>query len=73
MKLQSLTVRYNVKRTCEYQCAEVGAEMTLTVEEGDKICDLFRAGIKKLSPLVDEAADRQIKMLCDDARAMKGI
>ena len=73
MKVIELNVRYNVKRTCDYQSAEVGAEMTLQIEEGDKICDIFRAGVKKLSPIVETEADLAIKDLCAQSRAMKGI
>ena len=73
MKIDQITLRYNAKRTAEYQSAEVGAEMTLTMEQGDKICDVFRAGMAKLHPLVDAEADGSIRTLVADARAMKGI
>lgn len=73
MKTQSITIRYGANRTYDYQAAEVGAEMTVSYEEGDKICNIFRHGVDKLAPLVDEAADAAIKRLVDDDRAMKGL
>ena len=70
MKVNGLTVRYAVKRTAEYQCAEVGAELVVSLEDGDKICDLYRAGLKKLVPMVDEEADAAIRELRAASRRM---
>jgi len=71
MKVNGLTVRYSVKRSAEYQCAEVGAELVLELEEGDKICDLYRSGLKKIAPLVEGEADAAIRDLCAASRRMR--
>lgn len=73
MKTQTITIKYGAKRSYNFQTANVEAEMTVAYEEGDKICDLVRAGVNKLSPLVDEAVDAAVKRLVDDDRAMKGL
>jgi len=71
VKILTLTIHYGAKRAHDFQSADVGAEMTVQVEEGDKICNTFRAGAKKLAPLVEQEADWRIRQLCDDASAMR--
>lgn len=73
MKVQNLSIRYNVKRSFEYQTAEVGAELSVSVEEGDKLCDLFHGAVKKLSPLVEAEADAAIRDLCAASRQLEAL
>lgn len=67
MKLEQMTLRYEVQRSCNFQNAKVVAEVVCTMEPGDKMEAVFAAGMKRLAPLVDTEVDLAIKEICHAA------
>lgn len=71
MKIETLTVRYGAKRTHDFQSADAGAEVTISVEPGESVETLAGALHDRLRIIVDEQADGSIRRLADDAAAMR--
>ena len=63
MKLERMTIRYDEKRTGSYQAANVGLEITVLMEEGDKKEIVFAAAMKHLKQMVGSEADSAIREL----------
>ena len=68
MKLETMTIRYDEKRSCSFQTAGVGMEMTVRMEEGDKKDAVFSAAMKHMKALVAGECDQAIRELCQAAK-----
>lgn len=64
MKIKEMTIRYDEKRSKNFQTAGVGMEMTVTMEEGDRKDVVFAAAMKHMKNLVGAECDAAIKDLC---------
>ena len=73
MKVTSVTIKYEAKRSGEYQSATVGAEVSAQVEEGEDFEGVFADVLRLIAPVVDGEAARKLNGLIEDDRAMRGL
>ena len=56
-----ITVSYNVKRTHAYQAVDVGMEVEVEIQPGEKPQAVFEGVMRQIAPLVEREADAALR------------
>ena len=73
MKIITVTVGGEVKRSADFQSAGASFEVTMSLEEGEKLADAVRHAYRSMMAVIQEEADRALAETIRIKREVEGI